>query len=606
MKKIIVVLLPALLLLCRPIFAYAASENDNITNQQTQVLQNQKQIENEKELRLELNQIKKEQEEIAKEEEPELDDLSENDGKVVQNLRSIQCFRPRKIIFLKNTLLTLSEEISLSQKYLNKCFTLDWLPKFDQEVANLLSSKGYVTSRSQTSQHSLMSGTMQVQIIPGILEKIIINDDSFADKAQLFTTFGFDDLPKGGRILNIHEIEPALERINRLRSNKATIKITPGSAPDKSIVVIENHPQNTAKVNLSYDNIGSKNTGVRRDTIALTQDNFLQINDVFSLSRTSNDLDQKNNQRYNSVVSGAWSVPLEQHIFTFLATKSSYSFLTGSSGTVLANGFVLTKAVSVESALYKYKRYKLNSIFSLAERDNQIFNDDTRNEAQSRKASIATVAFSNTFFLDSATLFLKPSYSKSLNILNAKQDDSSVSKTSTHAEFEIFKFYANYAQKFNLPYLNNPASYNFSFDSQRSKNHLYSIDQFSSGGFYSVRGFRQGSISGDLGFNIRNEISTNLGQLILPLTDDRKDTKYLANLNYFSLTPFYDYGHVQTRGIHASGRLSSGGFKISFEKKNINAALTFAHTISHSKMMNQNQGDSNTVYFDIATDFTFL
>lgn len=121
----------------------------------------------------------------------------------MQNLRSIQCFRPRTISFSQNKLLTKKEEKSLSEKYLYRCFTLDWLPKFDKEVEELLHEKGYVTSRSNSDPQSLIDGEMQVEIVEGILEKIIINDDSFADKAQLLTTFGFDKLPKGGRVLKM-------------------------------------------------------------------------------------------------------------------------------------------------------------------------------------------------------------------------------------------------------------------------------------------------------------------------------------------------------------------------------------------------------------------
>lgn len=601
MKKIVF----TFLFFCCSARVYAASESENILNQQTQVIQSQKQIEYAQELQVEIKQIKKEQDDKEKEDELEKDELWENDGKVVQNLRSIQCFRPKSIAFSKNKLITADEEKSLTQKYLNRCFTLDWLPKFDREVTDLLVEKGYATSRARSSEQSLVDGKMLVEIIEGILEKIIINEDKFLDKAQLLTVFGFSELPKSGEILNMHEINSALESFNRLRSNNAVAKIIQGSSANKSIVVIESHPKNTARVNLIYDNIGSKTTGERRETITFAQDNLLHLNDVFSLSRTANDLDPKNDKRHNNASSGSWSVPFGQNIFTFSASKNSYFFLTGSSGTVLANGFTSTKSVSAESLLLKNKKYKVSSNFSLSSRDNQIFTDSVRDEAQSRKASIVTLSFSNTLFFPSATLFLKPSYSKSLGILNAKQDGADVSRTSSHAEFDIFKFYANYTKKFTIPYFKSPASYNFSLDSQLAKNHLYSIDQFSSGGFYSVRGFRSGSISGDSGFNIRNEISTNLGQLILPQIGLEKKES-LAYLNYFSVTPFYDYGHVQRRGIAREGRLSSGGFKIGFSKNNINASLTFARVISYSRMPTQNYGAGSTVYFDIGTELNFF
>ncbi len=604
MKKIIA----TFLLLSCSVNAYAASESEqqNITNQQSQVIQNQKQIEQEKELQVELKQVVTDQTKKEATEEFEKDDLSENDGKIVQNLRSIQCFRPHTITFSKNSLLTPAEEKSLSEKYLKKCLTLDWLPKFDKEVTDLLTDKGYVTSRSNSSQQSLIDGDLQVQVIESYIEKIIINDDNFFDKAQIKTAFGFDDLPKGGKILNIHDIEPALERINRLSSSKVTVKIIQGSAPNKSIIVIENHPKNTARLNLSYDNIGSKTTGVRRETIAFAQDNLLHLNDSFNLSRTANDLDPKNDKRYNNATNGNWSVPFGQHTFTLSGGKNSYFFLTGSSGNIRASGFTITKAVAMESVLIKEKTYKINSNFSLSNRDNQIFTDELRNETQSRKSTIATLALSNTLLLNSATLFLKPSYNKSLNILNARQDDATTSRFTPHADLEIFKFYANYSRKFVILKSEVPASYNFSLDSQLSKNHLYSIDQFSSGGFYSVRGFRQGSISGDSGFNIRNEITVSLGQLILTQISDEKKSTNLAHLNYFTATPFYDYGHVQNRGTANGGRLSSAGLKIGFSKEKIKASMTLAHTISRSRMLTQGYGEGNTVYFDLGTELNFF
>ncbi len=602
MKKIFLALMLTLLPFC----ALAASESENIINQQNQVIQNQKQIDQEREIQLELKQVKKEQ--IAKEqqeEELEPDDLSENDGKVVQNLRSIQCFRPREINFSKNQILSKDEEKSLSEKYLNRCFTLDWLPKFDQEVIELMTEKGFTTSKSTTSQKSLMSGRMQVEITEGMLEKIIINQDSFTDQIQLRTIFGFDDLPKGGKILNINDINYALERFNRLRSNKVSVKVIPGSAPNKSIIVIENNPQNTARIALSYDNIGSKSTGVKRDTISFAKDNLLHINDVFSLTRTANDLDSKNDVRTNTAINASWSVPFAQHLITLSMARNTYFFLTGSNGDVRANGVTESRTVNWDNLITKNKKYKLSSALSFTTRDNQIFTDNILNETQSRKASILTASLSNSFYLDAGTLFVKPSYIKALGILNAKKDKE-VSANSNRPEFEMVKIYANYSQKFMLPYFENQAMYNLTFDSQYSKDHLYSIDQFSSGGFYSVRGFRSGNISGDSGFNLRNEVSFNLGQMILPQLSQEKKSSSLNYLNNFSIMPFYDFGRVENRDTNRSGRLSSTGFKLSFAKDKICSSLTFSHALSRSLAMNKNARFDNTIYFDVTTEMEFL
>lgn len=53
-------------------------------------------------------------------------------------------------------------------------------------------------------------------------------------------------------------------------------------------------------------------------------------------------------------------------------------------------------------------------------------------------------------------------------------------------------------------------------DSQISKDTLFGSEQFSVGGYYSVRGFRENYISGDHGYYFRNKASFNLGQFLVP------------------------------------------------------------------------------------------
>jgi hemolysin activation/secretion protein len=52
-------------------------------------------------------------------------------------------------------------------------------------------------------------------------------------------------------------------------------------------------------------------------------------------------------------------------------------------------------------------------------------------------------------------------------------------------------------------------------DSQISKDTLFGSEQFSVGGYYSVRGFRENYISGDHGYYFRNKANFNLGQFLV-------------------------------------------------------------------------------------------
>jgi hemolysin activation/secretion protein len=601
MKKIITILLLSLFPLSA--HAYSEAEQQSIINQQNQVIQNQKQIERAKEIQIDLKQIDKEQKRI---EEQEKDYLEKNDGKMVHDLRAIQCFRIQTISFLENKILSKFQERSLSKNYLGRCLTLDQILEFNKEVSNYLIAKGFITSRAEVPAQNLSSGDLQVNIIESYLENITLNDDKFFDQTQKLSAFGLIGITKkDNRILNLQEIELGIDQMNRISSNNAAVKLLPGTVDNSSIVTVENHPKNTSRVNVSYDNIGSSITGEKRDTIGFTHDNLLHLNDSFNISRTANDSDSYNKHRSTST-SGNFSMPLGRHTFTFSASKSSYFFLTGENKNIRTYGDTLTKTASLDSVLIKNKKFKISSNFNISSRYNQNFQNDEKIEVSSRKASIGTIGLSNTFFLNSASLFLKPSYSKALNILDAKKDAKNLPSKAAHAEFNIFKFYGNYGKKLTIPYLKTPASYSFNIDSQISQQKLNGIDQFSSGGFYSVRGFRNSSISGDSGYNIRNEFSANLGQLILPQFNSEKISKNLSYLNYFSLTPFYDYGFVRMKGGLQSGRLSGTGAKISFNKNNINASFTFSKATSKSMLLLQNRNEGSIIYFDIGAELGFF
>ncbi len=601
MKKIILTLLFLF-------FSYSASaqsveEQNSITNQQNSAIQSQKQIDIARDLQKELRQINEDHVKQIDEENDE-DDLDENDGKIVQNYRAIQCFRINKITFSKNSLLSLSQENMLTKNYIGQCLTLHRAVKLGKEVTEFLFGLGFVTSSAKVSANDIINGLITVNITESYLENIIINKNKFSDKTQKFMIFGANNEAENSKKpLHIQEINSGITQMNHLRSNNAAVKFLPGSANNKAIALIETNPKNTTRINLSYNNIGSRTTGEKLDTISLTKDNLLHLNDIFSISRTANDTDSNYNNRQNNALSGSYSFPIGRfHSLSFNASKSSYLFMSGSSGDDAIHGKTISKSISLDSNLIRDKKFKLNSNFNLNNRYNQSFTNDVRNELQSRRATIASVSLSNAFFFKDSALILKPTYSKSLHILNAKQDSGELAKESPHADFNIFKFYTNYSRKLELPYLKTPALYNITLDSQYSENRLYSIDQISSGGFYSVRGFKGNSINGDSGYNIRNEISSNLGKLFLTESSSEK----LAFLNYFSVAPFFDYGYVRGTSNAASGRLSGTGLRLGFTKENINASLNFSHATSKSQLLSKNHQESNLIYFIIGTELDFF
>ncbi len=581
-------------------FSFASAQDLDLQNQ---VIQSQKQFDRAMEQKAELKKLEKDRIEFESLEKEDLErDLGENDGKVVQNLSQIQCFRINKINFSSNKILTNRQAKFLTEEYLGKCLTISQVSGIAKKLGDYLINNGFVTSRVAIPSQSLAGGVLQININESYLEKITFNDDSFLDKTQKVFAFGFDNEKE---ILNIEKIDRGIDQINRLGSNNAVVKILPGNIENGSIVAIENNPQKRTRVNLYYDSKGNDISGGYRNTVSLSQDNLFHINDNFNISKTGNNLDSHRKTNRSDSLNGNFSVPFERHLLSLNYSKSSYFFKSGNDGFSKSEGHTSTSTAGLNSNIIKSKRFKVNSNFDITRRYNQNFSNDQKIDTSSRKASIASFSIINSVFFDNASLYLKPTYSRSLNILDARKDSKTIAAEDAHAEFEMFKFYANYSLKFTIPYLEN-SIYNLSFDSQLSKQKLYGIDQFSVGGFYTVRGLRNGSISNDSGYNIKNELTLNLHKISDSLFDAEDLGSFSNLINYFSITPFYDYGFVKSSFGKESGRLSSSGFSIGFDNSKFTTSLTCAWVLSKSQYLLDNRKENMAIYFDLGTQFGFF
>ncbi len=588
MKKLLYTIF--LLVLSSPLIS-GATELDDIVTEQNRVIQNQQQFEQNKLRQNELKAVEVEQKKIKQQE-----------NEVIKNLADIKCFQIRKISFTKNKIFSPAEEKSFIKNYVNQCLTLGQINELTQEISNDLAKKGYATSKAILTKEEA-SGELLIEIVEGYMEDLIFNDESFFDKTQKFSAFG---IVKKDEILNLHNIEPGLEQVNRLSSNKAVIKVFAGAKKNSSIVAVQNKPQNTIRANIAFDDLGSKTTGKHRDTIGMSFDNLLHLNDNFNVSRSANDLTKKKEEGANSSLNFSWSLPLKNNTLTLSSTRYHYSLRQGSVASIKAHGESITDSITFDSKLIKKARYRLNSSFNLAERNVVNYTDDVKLEASSRRSSIGSFSLANSFFFNASTLFVKPSYSRGLKVLNAKKDDVNMPSQAGHAQFEAFKLYANYSHNLEMPRTHIPLTYSLTFDSQFSRQRLYSSDQFFIGGPYTVRGFENGSIAGDSGYTIKNEVKFNVGKTVAQLANVEKLKYFPQWLNKVSIAPFYDYGNVRTKDGVQSGRLSGAGFKTSFNHKNLTANLTCAWVNNKSELLQDKYRENQAVYFDVTTELGFF
>lgn len=580
-----------------------AADNQNLSSQQDWITRQQQNSLEEKKRDAELNAIKKDRERKKKEER-------EDDGgsaSVKVSGRTYTCFPIDEIHLLDADSLSKREQKKLVAPFLGKCFAPEILTNLATSVTAHYHSKGYITTQITIPKQNVESGEFELQIIEGKVEKILLNEDRVTDKMQKFTAFG----NPVGKPLNAHDISQGIYQMNRLQSNAASMQIKPGNTVGESEVVVTNNKKIPAHFTVSKDNLGSNFTGVQRINFNSSFDNLLSLNDNIYANYTTNLRDDSREKDIKSFSSGI-SIPFKHNTFSYDFSHSEFRGQIPSSGSQIKyTGFSQQSKFGLDRLLLNVASLRLNANTSLTVKSTAGYQDNVKQNNSERKLSVINVGFSASSYLNNTTsLYLKPSYSKGLKILNAKQDSANTAKSTARAQFEVLKLYATFSKRFTLPKLGAPVTFSTEMDSQYAKNTLFGSEQFSVGGNYSVRGFRENYINGDSGYYFRNKFVVNLGSLIAPLLkQENKDISSqnffrhnLVHLNTLSFEPFYDYGHIKNKFADngADGRLSGYGLKTIFSSKFLNASLTYSKSANKSRLITSTIKEDRLVYFEIS------
>jgi hemolysin activation/secretion protein len=586
------------------LFSFSAlAQSQSGIDQQDWITRNQQNILEEKKRNTEFEAIKKERERKKKQ---EADDEQKQKLKVLG--KPAQCFEIKEIRLLEANLISARQQKKLVAPFLGKCFESPVLLELVAAVNAYYQGKGYVTTQVLVPKQNVQSGILELKIIEGKIEKISLGKDRLVEKMQEFTAFGAVE----GDVLNINHINQGIYQINRLSSNAAVMKISPGSADGQSVVTIDNNKKFPVHLTIGQDNLGNDFTGVRRSNFSAGLDNLLFLNDNINLSYTTN-LKDSGALKDSTSFSGGISVPFGYNTLTFDYYKSEFLGTIVGNSVKKSTGFSSQKKFGLDRVLSNTTNFRLAANSALTIKETASYLDDVKSETSQRKLVIANLAFSASYYFnDTTNIYLKPSYSKGLKILNAKQDQKNVSVSTPKAQFEVFKLYASLSKRLTIPKINTPLTLTTEMDSQFGKSTLFGSEQVSVGGYYSVRGFRENYITGDSGYNFRNKVGFNLGSVLFPLFAKKADGKNtpqtsenffsnnLRHLSKFRIEPFYDYGFAQNKYDNSSGRMSGAGIKTIFDSRYFNAAVTYSQALQKSKLITSTVKENKMVYFEVS------
>lgn len=482
------------------------------------------------------------------------------------------------------SLLSRSVVEEIEQQWQGKCIGVAQIEQILGALTVAYMDKGYVAARAYLPAQDLTSGKLTIGVAEGQVEKIEVNDG------------GKNSIPLGnvapgvvGEPLNLRDLEQALDQINRLASNDATMQIAPGSTPGDSVVVFSNTPSRRAHASLTYDNYGQEATGKNQAGVNVSLDNPLGFNDFVSFThRRSMPYDTGRHSAYMDNLS--YVIPFGYTTLSLNVSDSEYaSILDAPSGAELeTNGNSKNYSIQLDHMLWRGQQSQWSVSGLLTKKKTENYLESVLLDVSSRSLTVFDLDTTFTTRVLGGALTLSGGVARGLTWFDALDDASDLPGWAPRAQFTKLKYSANFYRPFQVDGHN--LAYTARFSGQHAYDVLYGSEQFSIGSPYTVRGFSEESLSGDQGQYLRNDLSLS-EPVMLP-------GGYIVTLRpYVAL----DWGKVWNRvGGVPEGELSSASLGMAIYVGPLTLDVMVAHPLNKPDFI-EKQGDST--FFNLGLAF---
>lgn len=392
---------------------------------------------------------------------------------------------------------------------LGRCLGSQGINLTMKRIQNAIIAKGYVTTRVLAGAQDLNSGVLTLTLLPGRISDIRFDEET-SKRANTFNAMPASP----GDLLNLRDIEQALENFKRVPTVEADIRIVPASAsgarPGESDVVIAWRQRFPARLSLSLDNGGSKSTGKYQGAVALSLDNPLTLNDLFYASFNHDlgggedgDRGSKGHTLHYSVPYGYWQLAF---------TSSEYDYhqtIAGINQDFLYRGESRNNELRLSRLVYRDAVRKTTLWGSLWTRSSENFIDDTEIQQQRRRMAGWQAGVGHREFIGPATFDLSLSYRRGTGAHRALEAPEESFGDGT-SRSQIILADSQWQVPFNV--YDQRLRYLGAWRAQWNRTNLVPQDRFSIGGRYTVRGFDgENILSADRGWTLSNELGLALG-----------------------------------------------------------------------------------------------
>ncbi|MET0543322.1 MAG: ShlB/FhaC/HecB family hemolysin secretion/activation protein, partial [Variovorax sp.] len=351
-------------------------------------------------------------------------------------------------------------------------------------VQQALIARGWITTRVLAAPQDLSSGELVLTLVPGRVSAIRFADDVSAGTLLL------NAIPAApGDLLNLRDIEQALENLKRFPTAEADLRIEPSRAPDAkpgdSDLVVQYARKLPLRATLSLDDSGTKATGVTQAGATVAWDGPLGLNDLFYVSLNHDAFNHQGSGTAGQTVH--YSIPWGYWLLGATASKSNYhQSVAGFNQSYVYSGETRNAELRLTRLLYRDASRKTSLSLRAFRRASNNFVDDTEVKVQRRIVGGWELGLNHREFIGDATLEGTLAWRRGTGAFGAMEaPEAPFGEGTSHFGLATAEVNANVPFKLGAQTLR----YAGLWRAQWNATPLTPLDRFAIGGRYTVRGF---------------------------------------------------------------------------------------------------------------------
>ena len=472
----------------------------------------------------------------------------ENSDVTEENIEGQQTYIFNKI-YVEGVYSYRNQFAKLVKKYENRPLTGNEISNLSIIFTNFFKNKGDFGTFVKFQSGNIVEGILKFEVIPGKLKEIIFNDSKGENSHYLRRNLAF---PVGQNdILNIYDIDQGLDNLN-VGNYTHEIGILPIEEGQYNLII--NEKTSGFGGAIGFDNNSYKDLGRNRGLFVLQKGNLLGLNDLWTFNFVERLMEDRKKNKENIFNIGV-KIPYGYWKFGYEIEKGyNRNILRTSLNSYKMKNSVLEQRFYIEKMIWRNNHQKTSLVSSFKVRDYESKLNDIKLEVSSKQYGSFSFGVEHLNFIKGGVFYMLLEYERGVPWFHSEKNQSPRRHGAYEIEYNKVNFSFNWQKYINMNKYT--FLYNLSSGGIYSPDRLLTMNQFSIGDLYTVRGFKETSVYGNKAIFVNNT---------------------LTYVNDSMVEPFigFDGGISRDRDLPKNDKLGGLALGINLKYKNMRGSIAY-------------------------------